>query len=82
MWLLAYGIFYWASRLSLDSFPSVMLYLGYLSLLVLFSFLITGEILSSLPGFRLTRVQEPLASLHHTGPSVDCIAPSASIDTL
>jgi len=44
IWLLAYGIFYWASRLSLDSFSSVVLYLGYLSLLVLFSFLINGTI--------------------------------------
>lgn len=42
-WVLAYGIFYWASRLSLDSFTSVALYLGYLFLLCLFDFLITGE---------------------------------------
>ncbi|EGN99728.1 hypothetical protein SERLA73DRAFT_106457 [Serpula lacrymans var. lacrymans S7.3] len=43
-WLLAYGLFYWASRLSLDSFSSVALYLGYLFLLVLMDFLVTGTI--------------------------------------
>ncbi|KZP34674.1 hypothetical protein FIBSPDRAFT_1035660 [Athelia psychrophila] len=43
-WLLAYGIFYWASRLSLDSMSSVMLYLGYLFLLALLDFLVTGTI--------------------------------------
>ncbi|TFY72210.1 hypothetical protein EVG20_g787 [Dentipellis fragilis] len=43
-WLLAYGLFYWASRLSLDSFSGVILYLGYLFLLVLLDFLVTGTI--------------------------------------
>ncbi|KZT43610.1 hypothetical protein SISSUDRAFT_1124738 [Sistotremastrum suecicum HHB10207 ss-3] len=43
-WLLAYGIFYWASRLSLDSLTSVVLYLGYLFILSVFNFLITGTI--------------------------------------
>lgn len=43
-WVAAYGLFYWASRLSLDSFTSVALYLGYLFLLCLFDFLITGTI--------------------------------------
>ncbi|KAI0093045.1 Nonaspanin [Irpex rosettiformis] len=43
-WLLAYGLFYWASRLSLGSFQSTCLYLGYLLLLVLFDFLVTGTI--------------------------------------
>ena len=43
-WLLAYGLFYWASRLSLDSFSSVVLYLGYLLLLVLLDFLVTGTV--------------------------------------
>lgn len=43
-WLLAYGIFYWASRLSLDSFSGVVLYLGYLFLLALLDFLVTGTI--------------------------------------
>ncbi|EMD37390.1 hypothetical protein CERSUDRAFT_114062 [Gelatoporia subvermispora B] len=43
-WLLAYGLFYWASRLSLDSFSSVVLYMGYLLLLVLLDFLVTGTI--------------------------------------
>lgn len=41
-WLLAYGLFFWASRLSLDSLSSAILYLGYLLLLVIFDFLITG----------------------------------------
>jgi len=43
-WLLAYGIFYWVSRLSLDSFSSVVLYMGYLILLALLDFLVTGTI--------------------------------------
>ncbi|KAG6334661.1 hypothetical protein ID866_4428 [Astraeus odoratus] len=43
-WMFAYGLLYWASRLSLDSFSSVMLYIGYLFLLCLFDFLITGTI--------------------------------------
>ncbi|TFY79575.1 hypothetical protein EWM64_g4437 [Hericium alpestre] len=43
-WLLAYGLFYWASRLSLDSFSGVVLYLGYLLLLVILDFLVTGTI--------------------------------------
>ncbi len=43
IWLLAYGIFYWASRLSLDSFSSVVLYMGYLLLLVILDFLVTGQ---------------------------------------
>ncbi len=42
LWLLGYGIFYWVSRLSLDSLTSVLLYLGYLFLLVLLDFLVTG----------------------------------------
>lgn len=42
-WLLAYGLFYWASRLSLDSLSSVLLYLGYLFLLALLDFLVTGR---------------------------------------
>ena len=41
-WVLAYGLFYWASRLSLGSFQSACLYLGYLFLLALFDFLVTG----------------------------------------
>ncbi|KAH9047779.1 hypothetical protein EDB84DRAFT_1575086 [Lactarius hengduanensis] len=44
IWLLAYGLFYWVSRLSLDSFSSVALYLGYLFLLVILDFLVTGTI--------------------------------------
>lgn len=41
-WLLAYGLFYWASRLSLSSVQSALLYLGYLLLIALFDFLVTG----------------------------------------
>lgn len=41
-WILLYGLFYWASRLSLGSFTSVVLYLGYLFLICLFDFLVTG----------------------------------------
>lgn len=41
--MLAYGLFYWASRLSLGSFQSACLYLGYLLLLALFDFLVTGK---------------------------------------
>ncbi|KAK7692784.1 hypothetical protein QCA50_004417 [Cerrena zonata] len=43
-WLFAYGVFYWASRLSLGSFSSVVLYMGYLLLLCLVDFLVTGTI--------------------------------------
>lgn len=41
-WVMAYGLFYWASRLRLGSFSNVILYLGYLILLALLDFLITG----------------------------------------
>jgi len=43
-WVIAYGLFYWATRLSLDSMTSRIMYLGYLFLLALFDFLITGTI--------------------------------------
>ncbi|KAG8906667.1 hypothetical protein FRB99_006368 [Tulasnella sp. 403] len=43
-WLYMYGLFYWASRLSLDGFSSVVLYLGYLFLIALMDFLVTGTI--------------------------------------
>ena len=49
-WLLAYGLFYWVSRLSLDSFSSVALYLGYLFLLVILDFLVTGQSFGSFIG--------------------------------
>ena len=42
-WVLAYGLFYWASRLKLDSLSGVVLYLGYLFLIAVFDFLITGN---------------------------------------
>jgi transmembrane 9 superfamily protein 2/4 len=44
IWVLFYGLYYWASRLSLDSLSGVVLYLGYLFLIVLLDFLITGSI--------------------------------------
>ncbi|OCF39216.1 endosomal P24A protein [Kwoniella heveanensis CBS 569] len=43
-WLFAYGVWYWASRLSLDSFTSVVLYFGYLFLFSLLNFLLGGSI--------------------------------------
>ncbi|TFL04414.1 hypothetical protein BDV98DRAFT_562209 [Pterulicium gracile] len=43
-WLFLYGLYFWGSRLSLDSLSSVVLYLGYLFLLVLLDFLVTGTI--------------------------------------
>ncbi|KAF8235984.1 hypothetical protein L208DRAFT_1422169 [Tricholoma matsutake] len=43
-WFFAYGLFYWASRLSLDSLSSVIIYLGYLTILSHFVFLVTGTI--------------------------------------
>jgi transmembrane 9 superfamily protein 2/4 len=47
VWLLAYGIYYWASRLELGSFSGFALYLGYLLLLALLDFLVTGAFLST-----------------------------------
>ncbi|THH30769.1 hypothetical protein EUX98_g3418 [Antrodiella citrinella] len=44
IWLFAYGIFYWVSRLTLGSISSVILYMGYLMLITLLQFLITGTI--------------------------------------
>ncbi|ORY35006.1 hypothetical protein BCR39DRAFT_490677 [Naematelia encephala] len=43
-WVFAYGLWYWASRLSLDSFTSVVLYFGYLFLFSLLDFLVGGSI--------------------------------------
>lgn len=42
-WLIAYGLLY-ATRLSLDGFTSVALYIGYLMLIALLDFLMTGAI--------------------------------------
>ncbi|KAH8980221.1 Nonaspanin TM9SF [Lactarius hatsudake] len=44
IWLLAYGLFYLVSRLSLDSFSSVALYFGYFFLFAILDFLVTGTI--------------------------------------
>ncbi|WVO13682.1 hypothetical protein L204_101303 [Cryptococcus depauperatus] len=43
-WVFGYGVWYWASRLSLDSFASVVLYFGYLFLFSLLDFLVGGSI--------------------------------------
>ncbi|RDB25385.1 Transmembrane 9 superfamily member 7 [Hypsizygus marmoreus] len=43
-WVFAYGLFYWATRLSLDSLSGVVIYLGYLILITLVDFLVTGTI--------------------------------------
>ncbi|KAG6811532.1 hypothetical protein H0H92_006965 [Tricholoma furcatifolium] len=43
-WVFCYGLFYWATRLSLDSFSGRVIYLGYLILLTLVDFLATGTI--------------------------------------
>ncbi|KAG2016055.1 endosomal P24A protein [Coprinopsis cinerea AmutBmut pab1-1] len=43
-WVIAYGLFYWATRLSLESMTSRILYLGYLFLIALAVFLTTGTI--------------------------------------
>ena len=44
VWILAYGLFYWATQLKLQSLTSVLLYLGYLFLISLLDFLVTGEL--------------------------------------
>ncbi|PPQ98606.1 hypothetical protein CVT24_003939 [Panaeolus cyanescens] len=43
-WVLAYGLFYWATRLNLATMSNIALYLGYLFLLSLLDFLATGTI--------------------------------------
>ncbi|KAF5321341.1 hypothetical protein D9619_001767 [Psilocybe cf. subviscida] len=43
-WVMAYGLFYWGSQLKLESIQSVVLYLGYLFLIALLDFLMTGTI--------------------------------------
>jgi len=43
-WVLCYGLYYWISRISLDSLSGVVLYLGYLFLIALLDFLVTGTI--------------------------------------
>lgn len=57
-WLLAYGLFYWASRLSLGSFQSACLYLGYLLLIALFDFLVTGTMFLRDSGAKLTCLRQ------------------------
>jgi len=44
IWVMAYGLFYWATQLTLESLSSVVLYLGYLFLISLLDFLVTGTI--------------------------------------
>ena len=43
-WLLAYGLFYWATRLELPGIANKVLFLGYLLLISLLDFFITGAI--------------------------------------
>ncbi len=57
-WLLLYGIYYWASRLSLDSMQSVVLYMGYLLLLVLLDFLVTGTCWAAICGINDAHAQQ------------------------
>lgn len=42
LWLFIYGVYHWASRMSLDSTASVILYFGYLILLCVMNFIVTG----------------------------------------
>lgn len=82
-WLLAYGLFYWMSRLSLDSLSSVTLYLGYLFLICLFDFLVTGKQSWSQDHDNKTHhsiIKGPLDSLHLTGLCGACIVRSAWTD--
>ncbi|XAO25435.1 hypothetical protein I312_104258 [Cryptococcus bacillisporus CA1280] len=55
-WLFAYGVWYWASRLYLNGFTSVVLYFGYLFLVSLLDFLIGGSIGYVATYFMLTRL--------------------------
>lgn len=81
-WVIAYGLFYWISRLRLGSLSNVILYLGYLLLLALLDFLITGNI-NSIPRIVqvLTRfTQERLVSWLRTGLFANCILQFESIE--
>ena len=82
-WVIAYGIFYWISRLRLGSLSNVILYLGYLLLLALLDFLITGiashgQIIRVLTMF----TQERLVSWLRTGLFADCILQFESIESI
>ncbi|KDR75868.1 hypothetical protein GALMADRAFT_68960 [Galerina marginata CBS 339.88] len=44
VWVMGYGLFYWATQLTLESLSSIVLYLGYLFLISLLDFLVTGTI--------------------------------------
>lgn len=73
-WILAYGLFYWMSRLSLDSLSSVTLYLGYLFLISLFDFLVTGKDCRRIMTVKLIIIiKGPLDSLRLTGLCGACI---------
>jgi transmembrane 9 superfamily protein 2/4 len=82
-WVLAYGLFYWASRLSLYSGTSVVLYLGYLFLIAFLDFLITGASPPILPTFAdadtvfFLSSQVPSAFWHRIGLCVGCTVPFA-----
>jgi hypothetical protein len=75
-WLLAYGLFYWATRLSLGSVSSVILSLGYLRLLGILDFLVTGmspRVVFSRRSLT-SGIQGRLDSLPRIGPCGDYIA--------
>jgi len=80
-WVIAYGLFYWISRLRLGSLSNVILYLGYLLLLALLDFLITGNTSSNPQIIRvLTSTQEQLVSWLRTGLFANCILQSELIE--
>lgn len=85
IWLLAYGVFFWASRLSLDSFSSFVLYLGYLFLLALVDFLVTGMWATLCQSPKETYadwVQERLDSSQRTGLCGACTQKFVSTEQL
>lgn len=84
-WVLCYGLYFWVSRISLDSLSGVVLYLGYLLLIVLLDFLVTGMYISHpldrramMTGHR----QGPLVSWHLFGRFVEFIAQSGLINSM
>src|ERR1700694_2455116 len=85
-WVIAYGLFYWISRLRLGSLSNIMLYLGYLLLLSLLDCLITG-IMTSRIIYQIVRVltrftQEQLVFWHRTGLFANCILQFESIESI
>ena len=82
-WVLCYGLYFWVSRISLDSLSGVVLYLGYLLLIVLLDFLVTGMYISHPLVHRAIMTeyrQGPLVSWHLFGRFVGFIAQSVLIN--